>query len=294
MTPGWRCCCGSSPLYPLPCVSAPGCAFLLCWPLASPYPRTPRPLVRSEEGRPITPNDYLETALRSVAGSTAAVGSKNEIRSSIKAIFPDRGCFALVRPMNDEKELQSLDEVDPARMRPEFRSGLDSLLHQVLGKATPKRIGADVLSGPALASLAVSYVQAINDGAVPAITTTWQSVAEGENRAAAEAAEGAYAAAFDGAKVAPEEPAMAAAHAARGPPRPHPRPASARAARLTHAPDASQNTSLPLSHLPSPVCTLRLHSASPSSLFTFCCASPLPLRTRSAGRRRRRPRRLRR
>lgn len=45
--------------------------------------------------------------------------NKNRIRESIKELFPDRDCFTLVRPVNDERELSRLDTVDPSRMRPE-------------------------------------------------------------------------------------------------------------------------------------------------------------------------------
>ena len=44
-----------------------------------------------------------------------------QIRESIKSLFPNRECFALVRPMADEKQLQRLESVPPEQMRPEFR-----------------------------------------------------------------------------------------------------------------------------------------------------------------------------
>jgi hypothetical protein len=36
---------------------------------------------------------------------------KNQVRNSIRALFPERDCFTLVRPLNDEKELQKLDQI---------------------------------------------------------------------------------------------------------------------------------------------------------------------------------------
>jgi len=33
----------------------------------------------------------------------------SQIRRSIASLFPSRDCFALVRPVNDEKQLQQLD-----------------------------------------------------------------------------------------------------------------------------------------------------------------------------------------
>jgi len=38
----------------------------------------------------------LETALQATPGSSAAVEAKNQIRASIKDLFPDRDCFTLV------------------------------------------------------------------------------------------------------------------------------------------------------------------------------------------------------
>ena len=85
----------------------------------------------------ITPREYLETALRLAPGDNAAVQSKNQarhptekksvapipadtvgaqsqIRRSIASLFPNRDCFTLVRPVNDEKQLQNLDGSPPS------------------------------------------------------------------------------------------------------------------------------------------------------------------------------------
>lgn len=92
--------------------------------------------LRSEDGRVITPREYLEAALRLAPGAGAAVESKNQarhpllilgpggappdtsasspqIRRSIASLFPSRDCFTLVRPVNDEKQLQQLDGAGP-------------------------------------------------------------------------------------------------------------------------------------------------------------------------------------
>lgn len=66
--------------------------------------------------------DYLETALLAVPGNSGAAAAKNQIRASIKSLFPDRDCFTLVRPMNEESALVSLDRVPRSQLRPEFRS----------------------------------------------------------------------------------------------------------------------------------------------------------------------------
>ena len=149
-----------------------------------------------EMGGAITPAQYLESALRNVPGGGPSVEAKNSIRDSIRGLFPERECFPLVRPVNDEKQLRALDSVPKSQLRPEFQKGLDDLIKMLFARCRPKMVGTDVLNGPALAGMAKQYVAAINGGAVPAIATAWQSVAEAECRRAAEAGEAAYDAAF--------------------------------------------------------------------------------------------------
>ena len=159
----------------------------------------------------MSPREYLETALGAVPENSAGASAKNQIRESIKGLFPDRDCFPLVRPMNDETKLQHLEAVPAKELRPEFREGLAKLVALCFAKAQPKRVGSNVLTGPMLAGLTQAYVDAINKGAVPTIATAWQGVAESECRRAADEAEAAYHATFR-ADVAPEEATLLAEH----------------------------------------------------------------------------------
>eukprot|EP00775_Hariotina_reticulata_P003802 gene3802-4059_t len=167
--------------------------------------------LEDEHGRKVTPNDYLETALLPVSGSGPAVEAKNQIRTSIKSLFPDRDCATLVRPMHDEQALVNLDSTPLDQLRPEFRDGVDSLIQLIFSKASPKRVSDVVMNGAVLAGLTEAYVKAINAGAVPTIATAWQGVAEQECRRAADSAEAAYALAFNEG-VAAEEDAMDKEH----------------------------------------------------------------------------------
>ena len=60
------------------------------------------------------------------------------------------------------------------KLRPEFRSGLDSFTKFVFERTRPKQIGATVMTGPVLARITQSFLDAINNGAVPTITSSWQ------------------------------------------------------------------------------------------------------------------------
>ena len=159
----------------------------------------------------MSPREYLETALGAVPGTSGGAAAKNQIRASIKALFPDRDCFPLVRPMNDETKLQHLEAVPARELRPEFREGLSRLVALCFARAQPKRVGSHVLNGAMLAGLAQGYVEAINKGAVPTIATAWQGVAESECRRAADEAEALYHATFR-AEVEPEEGALLSEH----------------------------------------------------------------------------------
>ncbi|KAM7255030.1 hypothetical protein ACFE04_020271 [Oxalis oulophora] len=164
-----------------------------------------------ENNMQITPRDYLELALKPVPGSGRDIASKNEIRDSIRALFPDRECFTLVRPLNQESDLQRLDQISLKKLRPEFISGLDALTKFVFERTRPKQVGATVLNGPVLVGLINSYLDALNNGAVPTISSSWQSVEETECRRAYDAATEAYTSAFDHSKP-PEELALRESH----------------------------------------------------------------------------------
>uniref|UniRef100_A0A0A0KI62 GB1/RHD3-type G domain-containing protein n=1 Tax=Cucumis sativus TaxID=3659 RepID=A0A0A0KI62_CUCSA len=164
-----------------------------------------------EDNRRITPRDYLELALRPVQGSGKDIAAKNEIRDSIRALFPDRDCFTLVRPLNNENDLQRLDQISLDKLRPEFRSGLDAFTKFVFERTRPKQVGATVMTGPILVGITESYLNALNHGAVPTITSSWQSVEEAECRRAYDHAAEVYMSTFDRSKP-PEEAALREAH----------------------------------------------------------------------------------
>lgn len=60
------------------------------------------------------------------------------------------------------------------KLRPEFRHGLDALMKYIFERTRPKQVGTTVMTGPILASLTQSFLDAINNGAVPTISSSWQ------------------------------------------------------------------------------------------------------------------------
>jgi hypothetical protein len=59
-------------------------------------------------GNQITSKDYLENAIQQQKGASDQVETKNRIRRMVKHFFKDRDCFTMVRPVEEERELQNL------------------------------------------------------------------------------------------------------------------------------------------------------------------------------------------
>eukprot|EP00959_Pyramimonas_sp_CCMP1952_P073255 1531338-Pyramimonas_sp.AAC.1 len=51
--------------------------------------------LKDEAGTDCTPDYYLDMVLRDTPGTTAAINAKNEIRKSVKSVFPERDCHTL-------------------------------------------------------------------------------------------------------------------------------------------------------------------------------------------------------
>jgi len=174
------------------------------------------------EGRTrLTPSEYLEEALADAPQSTggADAAARNAPRQTIRAVFPDRDAFTLVRPALTEEQLNKLDTLSSSSLRPEFRTGMDSLATALKQKAVrrPLAVHGQLVPGPALAGLVRAYVQAINGGAVPQLVSAWAGVARQECGRALEAGKQAYAEAWqdpalDGSAAA-DDAALQAAHA---------------------------------------------------------------------------------
>jgi hypothetical protein len=59
-------------------------------------------------------------------------------------------------------------------LRPEFQAGLDELTRFVFERTRPKQVAGTVMTGPVLAGITQSFLDAINNGAVPTISSSWQ------------------------------------------------------------------------------------------------------------------------
>ncbi|KDO28077.1 hypothetical protein SPRG_06766 [Saprolegnia parasitica CBS 223.65] len=145
-----------------------------------------------EEGRAITPRDYLEKALKPQPGSSDDALHKNQVRALLAAFFPDRDCLTMVRPLNDELLLRELPKQPLESLRPEFQAQLTTLHKKVFSTLKPKKLMAKALSGAMLVTLARNYVDAFNSGATPVISSAWDRVVAAQSEQALESAKAAF------------------------------------------------------------------------------------------------------
>ena len=123
----------------------------------------------SADGSAVDSDAYMEESLK---------GDKDDARAHLRRYFVDRGCATLIRPVTEESQLQNLNELGDAALRPEFVAAAQAL-HARIMNATARRplSHADVmLSGSMLGTVVARYVSAVNDGAIPHIADAWESV----------------------------------------------------------------------------------------------------------------------
>ena len=106
-------------------------------------------------------------------GVSDAIENKNRIRRLIKHFFKDRDCQTLVRPIEDEKQLQNLNNLKNSDLREEFVDQINQLRVKIFKKIKPKLLRSQIINGPMLIELAEAYVKALNGGKVPTIENAW-------------------------------------------------------------------------------------------------------------------------
>jgi hypothetical protein len=148
--------------------------------------------LEDEDGNEISPTEYLEKALAPQMGLSAEIMERNRVRQMLTAFFTERNCFTLVRPINDEQALQQVDHLDMEQLRPEFREQVADLKERVFGQLAPKMINKIPCNGAMFVELVKAYVEAINGGSVPTISTAWEAVTIQECRAAMSSALDTY------------------------------------------------------------------------------------------------------
>ena len=136
--------------------------------------------LEDSEGNIINSNQYLENSLMEQEGNTDVIIEKNLIRKKIKNYFIERYCFPLVRPVENERDLQNLMNLPDDKIRSEFLSQSINLREMIYSKVCPKNFGGKILSGEMLIDLLESIINSINNGAIPVIENSWKYITDNE------------------------------------------------------------------------------------------------------------------
>ncbi|KAM6229519.1 guanylate-binding protein 1 [Spheniscus humboldti] len=136
------------------------------------------------DGKEISEDEYLENALKLKAGSSPETQRYNQPRECIRQYFPDRKCFVFDQPAS-KKDLVHLEELQNSKINPEFQQQVEKFCSHVWETSPPKTIpGGHLITGNLLGKLAVTYVEAIQNGAVPCLESAVLALAQIENTVA--------------------------------------------------------------------------------------------------------------
>lgn len=138
--------------------------------------------LKTQQGNSITPDEYLERAL-SIDNDTTAKGT---VRKCLRSFFPNRLCCTVVRPCDNEEDLQALNQ--KANIRPKFHQQIDDLRNRIARVLQPKGLRGKPISGSLLVCLAQSLVDSINRGMAPVIEDSWTMIAKTQARELLDAA----------------------------------------------------------------------------------------------------------
>ena len=131
-------------------------------------------------GNVITEKQYLENALKELSGYSNTIEEKNRVRNLIRTYFPERDCYVMVRPTEDEQDLQNLQLLPDKKFRKEFLEQSKIFRNKVLKKTKPKKLNGKLLSGAMLVEFVQSILDSINSGGIPVIENSWKYIMKNE------------------------------------------------------------------------------------------------------------------
>uniref|UniRef100_A0A8B9BL75 GB1/RHD3-type G domain-containing protein n=1 Tax=Anser brachyrhynchus TaxID=132585 RepID=A0A8B9BL75_9AVES len=144
------------------------------------------------DGKEISEDEYLENALKLKDGSSQEAQNYNRLRECIHQLFPERKCFVFDQPAR-RRDLPHLEELPDVVLDPEFQQQVERFCSYIRQNCLPKTIpGGHKITGSRLGTLVVSYMKAIQSGAVPCLENAVLALAEIENSEAVKEAVALY------------------------------------------------------------------------------------------------------
>ena len=136
--------------------------------------------LEDKDGNTITEKQYLDNALEDLAGNSDIIEEKNRVRSLIRSYFKEKDLFVMVRPVEEEADLQNLQNLPDEKLRKEFLEQSKFFRNKVMKKTKPKIFKKKNLNGYMLVELVQSILDAINTGSIPVIENSWKYVMQNE------------------------------------------------------------------------------------------------------------------
>ena len=136
--------------------------------------------LEDKDGNPITQKQYLESALKNLAGSSEMIVEKNRIRTLIKNFFKDRDCFTMIRPVENEGDLQNMQHLENKFFRKEFLDECKQLKKRIFETTKPKQFFGKNIKAIMLIELIENILDSINQGNIPVIENSWKYVLTNE------------------------------------------------------------------------------------------------------------------
>ncbi|KAK7816457.1 hypothetical protein U0070_007874, partial [Myodes glareolus] len=145
------------------------------------------------DGESITEDEYLENALKLISGDNPRIQASNLPRECISRFFPKRKCFVFDRPTNDKELLCKIETVSEDQLDPKFQEQMRAFVSYIFTEAKIKTLREGIkVTGNRLGTLVMTYVDAINSGAVPCLDDAVTTLAQRENSAAVQKAADHY------------------------------------------------------------------------------------------------------
>lgn len=137
--------------------------------------------IEDTNGLPLSSKEYLENSLAPVKGISETAEAKNRLRRLLKQFFVKRDCITFVRPVEEERQLQKLDQLDDELIRPEFIEQIKKSRYKIFKNVNHKCISNNIISSAGFLSSAEAYVSMINSGQVPSIESAWINICNDQN-----------------------------------------------------------------------------------------------------------------
>ena len=136
--------------------------------------------LEDKNGNTITEKQYLDNALEDLPGNSDVIEEKNRVRNLIRNYFKEKDLFVMVRPVEEESDLQNLQNLPDEKLRKEFLEQAKFFRNKVIKKTKPKIFKKKNLDGYMLVELVQSILDAINNGSIPVIENSWKYVMQNE------------------------------------------------------------------------------------------------------------------